>query len=131
MALVGGAGCPASLNCTKLAMYTLPILMKLSSAISEKPGNGIPFSKGKLSQNLSRVVLCFYTTHKYILMFIHTPSLNIITDYIMGYKLPGYPPANVCFKVYGYMSMSQAVAFLSDLKLGHYMKIPPKSMFVV
>jgi hypothetical protein len=49
----------------------------------------------------------------------------------MGLIRPGYPIANVCFKVYGYMSMSQAVAFLSDFKLGHYMKIPPKSMFVV
>ncbi|CAO2165174.1 unnamed protein product [Urochloa humidicola] len=41
------------------------------------------------------------------------------------------PIANVVFKVYGYMSMSQAVSFLADFKLGHYMKIPPKSMFLV
>ncbi|KAG0472997.1 hypothetical protein HPP92_014446 [Vanilla planifolia] len=60
-----------------------------------------------------------------------TPGLNIITEYVMGLILPGKPIANVCFKVYGYMSMSQAVAFLSDFKLGHYMKIPPKSMFLV
>ncbi|CAN6482294.1 unnamed protein product [Victoria cruziana] len=60
-----------------------------------------------------------------------TPGLNIITEYAMGYILPGRPIANVCFKVYGYMSMSQAVAFLSDFKLGHYMKIPPRSMFLV
>ncbi|XP_078150388.1 oligopeptide transporter 4-like [Carex rostrata] len=60
-----------------------------------------------------------------------TPGLNVITEYMMGLILPGKPIANVCFKVYGYMSMSQAVAFLSDFKLGHYMKIPPKSMFLV
>lgn len=60
-----------------------------------------------------------------------TPGLNIITEYLMGYILPGYPLANVCFKVYGYMSMSQAVSFLADFKLGHYMKIPPRSMFIV
>ncbi|XP_078162563.1 oligopeptide transporter 4-like [Carex rostrata] len=60
-----------------------------------------------------------------------TPGLNVITEYVMGLILPGKPIANVCFKVYGYMSMSQAVAFLSDFKLGHYMKIPPKSMFLV
>ncbi|KAL5211613.1 hypothetical protein ABZP36_022460 [Zizania latifolia] len=60
-----------------------------------------------------------------------TPGLNIITEYAIGLIMPGYPIANVCFKVYGYMSMSQAVAFLSDFKLGHYMKIPPKSMFPV
>ncbi|KAA8545686.1 hypothetical protein F0562_020863 [Nyssa sinensis] len=60
-----------------------------------------------------------------------TPGLNIITEYVMGLILPGKPIANVCFKTYGYMSMAQAVSFLSDFKLGHYMKIPPKSMFLV
>ncbi|KAL9238500.1 hypothetical protein vseg_012913 [Gypsophila vaccaria] len=60
-----------------------------------------------------------------------TPGLNIITEYVMGIILPGRPIANVCFKVYGYMSMAQAISFLSDFKLGHYMKIPPRSMFLV
>ncbi|CAL5438548.1 unnamed protein product [Camellia sinensis] len=60
-----------------------------------------------------------------------TPGLNIITEYVMGIIYPGRPIADVCFKVYGYMSMSQAVSFLSDFKLGHYMKIPPRSMFLV
>ena len=49
----------------------------------------------------------------------------------MGVILPGRPIANVCFKTYGYMSMAQAVSFLNDFKLGHYMKIPPRSMFLV
>ncbi|KAK7351546.1 hypothetical protein VNO77_11088 [Canavalia gladiata] len=60
-----------------------------------------------------------------------SPGLNIISEYLMGVILPGKPIANVCFKTYGYMSMSQAVSFLSDFKLGHYMKIPPRSMFIV
>ncbi|XP_010029956.1 oligopeptide transporter 4 [Eucalyptus grandis] len=60
-----------------------------------------------------------------------TPGLNIITEYIMGIILPGRPIANVCFKTYGYISMAQAVSFLNDFKLGHYMKIPPRSMFLV
>ncbi|KAM7277666.1 hypothetical protein ACFE04_004800 [Oxalis oulophora] len=60
-----------------------------------------------------------------------TPGLNIITEYIMGAIKPGEPITNVCFKTYGYMSMTQAISFLSDFKLGHYMKIPPKSMFLV
>ncbi|KAF7139165.1 hypothetical protein RHSIM_Rhsim07G0214400 [Rhododendron simsii] len=60
-----------------------------------------------------------------------TPGLNVITEYIMGVILPGRPIANVCFKTYGYISMSQAVSFLNDFKLGHYMKIPPRSMFIV
>lgn len=59
-----------------------------------------------------------------------TPGLNVITEYIMGYVYPGRPVANMCFKVYGYISMKQALSFLQDFKLGHYMKIPPRTMFM-
>ncbi|XP_060961180.1 oligopeptide transporter 7-like [Cannabis sativa] len=58
------------------------------------------------------------------------PGLNVITEYIIGYIYPGYPVANMCFKVYGYISMKQGIAFLEDFKLGHYMKIPPRAMFM-
>ncbi|KAF8030991.1 hypothetical protein BT93_D0240 [Corymbia citriodora subsp. variegata] len=58
------------------------------------------------------------------------PGLNVITELVIGYLYPGKPLANVAFKTYGYISMTQALTFLSDFKLGHYMKIPPKSMFV-
>lgn len=59
------------------------------------------------------------------------PGLNVITEYIIGYAYPGRPVANMCFKVYGYISMAQALTFLQDFKLGHYMKIPPRAMFCV
>ncbi|KAG6619743.1 oligopeptide transporter 1-like [Carya illinoinensis] len=59
------------------------------------------------------------------------PGLNVITELIIGYMYPGKPLANVAFKTYGTISMFQAITFLSDFKLGHYMKIPPKSMFIV
>ncbi|XP_020225423.1 oligopeptide transporter 6 isoform X2 [Cajanus cajan] len=58
------------------------------------------------------------------------PGLNIITEYIIGYMYPERPVANMCFKVYGYISMTQALTFLQDFKLGHYMKIPPRTMFM-
>lgn len=58
------------------------------------------------------------------------PGLNIITEYIIGYMYPERPVANMCFKVYGYISMAQAQTFLQDFKLGHYMKIPPRTMFM-
>ncbi|KAK3433638.1 hypothetical protein EUGRSUZ_D00938 [Eucalyptus grandis] len=72
----------------------------------------------------------------YSLMLIMTvlamqPGLNVITELIIGFMYPGRPLANVAFKTYGYISMVQAITFLSDFKLGHYMKIPPKSMFIV
>ncbi|KAH9804311.1 Oligopeptide transporter 1 [Citrus sinensis] len=58
-------------------------------------------------------------------------GLNVITELVIGYMYPGKPLANVTFKTYGYISMSQALSFLGDFKLGHYMKVPPKSMFIV
>lgn len=63
--------------------------------------------------------------------FDQTAGLNVISEMIIGYMYPGKPLANVVFKTYSTISMSQAITFLSDFKLGHYMKIPPKSMFVV
>ncbi|KAK6924495.1 Oligopeptide transporter, OPT superfamily [Dillenia turbinata] len=57
-------------------------------------------------------------------------GLNVILEYISGYLYPGYPVANICFKVYGNISMKQGILFLQDLKLGHYMKIPPRTMFM-
>ncbi|KAF9370969.1 hypothetical protein CPB97_002333 [Podila verticillata] len=57
------------------------------------------------------------------------PGLNIITEYVIGYILPGKPIANVTFKTLGYISMAQAMTFTGDLKLGHYMKVPPRAMF--
>ncbi|KAF3440308.1 hypothetical protein FNV43_RR18592 [Rhamnella rubrinervis] len=58
------------------------------------------------------------------------PALNVLTEYIIGYLYPGYPVANMCFKVYGNISMRQGITFLEDFKLGHYMKIPPRVMFM-
>ncbi|OMP06990.1 Oligopeptide transporter OPT superfamily [Corchorus olitorius] len=58
------------------------------------------------------------------------PGLNVITELVIGYIYPGKPLANVAFKTYGYISMVQALNLVGDFKLGHYMKIPPKSMFI-
>ncbi|KAK0566916.1 hypothetical protein OC844_000514 [Tilletia horrida] len=57
-------------------------------------------------------------------------GLNVITEFVAGYLMPGRPIANVAFKCYGYMTMAQALDLVTDLKLGHYMKVPPKHMFV-
>lgn len=59
----------------------------------------------------------------------NTPGLNVIAEMIVGYALPGKPVAMMVFKTFGYISMTQGVSFVSDLKLGHYMKVPPKEMF--
>ncbi|CAF1251517.1 unnamed protein product [Didymodactylos carnosus] len=55
-------------------------------------------------------------------------GLNIVTEFIAGFAMAGYPIQNVTFKTYGYITQSQALLYLQDLKLGHYMKIPPRRM---
>ncbi|KDR73127.1 hypothetical protein GALMADRAFT_100686 [Galerina marginata CBS 339.88] len=56
-------------------------------------------------------------------------GLNVITELIVGFILPGNPNAMMIFKTYGYITMAQAMQFTADFKLGHYMKIPPRPMF--
>ncbi|PYI18067.1 small oligopeptide transporter [Aspergillus japonicus CBS 114.51] len=56
-------------------------------------------------------------------------GLNVLTEFIVGYIQPGKPMAMMLFKTYGYMSMYQGLYFNQDMKLGHYMKIPPRVSF--
>ncbi|ODA80063.1 hypothetical protein RJ55_03021 [Drechmeria coniospora] len=56
-------------------------------------------------------------------------GLNVLTEFVYGYIQPGRPLALMIFKTFGYITMSQALSFVSDLKFGHYMKIPPRTMF--
>ncbi|KAJ6602371.1 OPT oligopeptide transporter [Mycena sp. CBHHK59/15] len=57
-------------------------------------------------------------------------GLNVITELIIGYALPGRPIAMMMFKTcFVFTSYVIALTFTSDFKLGHYMKIPPRAMF--
>ncbi|KAJ7768750.1 OPT oligopeptide transporter protein-domain-containing protein [Mycena olivaceomarginata] len=56
-------------------------------------------------------------------------GLNVITELLVGFIIPGRPLAMMMFKTYGYITMSRAMQFTADFKLGHYMKIPPRPMF--
>jgi len=56
-------------------------------------------------------------------------GLNVITELIIGYALPGKPVSMMLFKTWGYITMAQALQFTSDFKLGHYMKVPQRAMF--
>jgi OPT family small oligopeptide transporter len=58
-----------------------------------------------------------------------TLSLNIISPFLAGYMFPGLPIGNMLFKVYSTCTLGQAQYFASDLKLAHYMKIPPRTAF--
>ena len=57
------------------------------------------------------------------------PGLNVITEMIFGYMLPGRPIAMMLFKSWGYMTAYNGLNYISDMKVGHYMKVPPRSMF--
>ncbi|KAH6558795.1 hypothetical protein KP509_1Z045000 [Ceratopteris richardii] len=57
------------------------------------------------------------------------PGFNVLAEFLIGYLQPGKPIANALFKTYGRISMSHSISFLADLKLGHYMKIPPRCMY--
>lgn len=58
-------------------------------------------------------------------------SLYLICQLICGVVFPGHPVANMVFVTYCYISSAQGIKFSSDLKLGHYMKIPPRLLFSV
>ncbi|KAJ6102972.1 hypothetical protein N7486_005399 [Penicillium sp. IBT 16267x] len=55
--------------------------------------------------------------------------LNIITELIAGYAWPGKAIPNMMVKCYGYNSVKHGMDFAQDLKLGQYMKIPPRVLF--
>lgn len=56
-------------------------------------------------------------------------GLNVVTEFIIGYMVPGKPLAMMFFKTFGYITNNQAVTFAQDMKLGHYMKIRPRLLF--
>ena len=59
----------------------------------------------------------------------HAVTLDSISAVVGGFVIPGHPLAVNMFIGYGTMTLTQAVSFISDLKLGHYAKIPPRAMF--
>ncbi|KAL2399057.1 Glutathione transporter 1 [Exophiala dermatitidis] len=60
---------------------------------------------------------------------ISTNQLNLITEFIGGYAFLGKPIANMNFKFYGYVAVSQGLEFVTDMKLAHYLHIPPRTVF--
>ncbi|KAH8651915.1 OPT oligopeptide transporter protein-domain-containing protein [Tricladium varicosporioides] len=58
-------------------------------------------------------------------------SIYLICQLVCGAVFPGRPVANMVFVTYGYISSAQGIKFSADLKLGHYMKIPPRILFSV
>ncbi|KAI8611929.1 OPT oligopeptide transporter protein-domain-containing protein [Chytriomyces sp. MP71] len=57
-------------------------------------------------------------------------GLNVISEFLIGLILPGRIAAVMAFKTFSYMAMYQGMSLVADLKLGHYIKIPPRAMFL-
>ncbi|KAK6462457.1 OPT oligopeptide transporter protein-domain-containing protein [Scheffersomyces coipomensis] len=56
-------------------------------------------------------------------------GLNVLVELIVGYALPGNGLALNFIKAFGYNINGQAQNYISDQKMGHYLKIPPRAMF--
>lgn len=56
-------------------------------------------------------------------------SLNVVSPFIAGFIIPGRPIAVMVFKVFSVITLGQAQIYSGDLKLAHYMKVPPRVTF--
>ena len=54
--------------------------------------------------------------------------LNVVTEFVIGLLIPGDTIAVMAFKSLGTNNLIQAMTLLTDLKLGHYLHIPPIAM---
>lgn len=58
-----------------------------------------------------------------------TFGLNVLVELIIGYTIPNSGLALITLKAYGYNIDSQASNYITDQKLAHYCKIPPRAIF--
>ncbi|KAJ7032867.1 OPT-domain-containing protein [Mycena alexandri] len=56
-------------------------------------------------------------------------GLNVLAETIGGLWFPGNATAMNYFKSYGFITTSHALNFAGDLKLAHYMHLPPRQTF--
>ncbi|CAH2352876.1 oligopeptide transporter 2 [[Candida] railenensis] len=56
-------------------------------------------------------------------------GLNVLVELIIGYALPGNSQALMIIKAFGYNIDGQAQNYISDQKMAHYAKIPPRAVF--
>ncbi|KAI5467679.1 OPT oligopeptide transporter protein-domain-containing protein [Mariannaea sp. PMI_226] len=56
-------------------------------------------------------------------------TLNVLAEFIGGSWVEGNALAMCFFKTYGYVTCAHALSFSNDLKLAHYLKIPPRFTF--
>ncbi|PFH59349.1 hypothetical protein XA68_12478 [Ophiocordyceps unilateralis] len=57
-------------------------------------------------------------------------TLNVLAEFIGGVIVEGNALAMNFFKSYGYITCAHAISFLQDLKIAHYVKLPPRVTFM-
>jgi hypothetical protein len=93
------------------AVYTLP-----SGFIFAMTGQGV------------RIHITWH--YAWISLFCLQISVNVLAQIIPGSLLPGNPLANMVFKAYAVQTLAESTNFVQDLKLGHYIKVPPRATFL-
>lgn len=56
-------------------------------------------------------------------------GLNVLVELIIGYIMPGNGTALNILKCYGYNIDGQAQSYITDQKMAHYAKVPPRAIF--
>ncbi|KAL7748096.1 OPT superfamily [Sorochytrium milnesiophthora] len=56
--------------------------------------------------------------------------MNVISEFVIGCAYPGYPIVMMAFKCFCYTVSQAVLTLLQDLKVGHYMKVPPRHIFI-
>lgn len=56
-------------------------------------------------------------------------GLNVLVELIVGYAIPGNGTALNILKCYGYNIDGQAQNYITDQKMAHYAKVPPRAIF--
>ncbi|WWC92468.1 OPT family small oligopeptide transporter [Kwoniella dendrophila CBS 6074] len=56
-------------------------------------------------------------------------TMNVLAELIGGSFTPGNALSMNFFKAFGYITTAQAIYFSNDLKVAHYLKIPPRHTF--
>ncbi|UNI15963.1 hypothetical protein JDV02_002444 [Purpureocillium takamizusanense] len=57
-------------------------------------------------------------------------TLNVLAEFVGGSWVDGNALAMNYFKSFGYVTCAHAIWFCNDLKLAHYVKIPPRQTFI-
>ncbi|GLA35576.1 hypothetical protein AnigIFM63309_011421 [Aspergillus niger] len=66
----------------------------------------------------------------YAVANLNSNCLTVLGEIVSGYLLKGKPLVLLIFKFYAYTGLSQAMYYGADMKLGMYMKIPRRTLFV-